>query len=120
MEAWNMDESNSPLNFNVETEECYNVRVVKETQMQEKHTDHVQQQTQNREWLNIFQSNRSGGEDQIFEKNTGTSVKSSVNEQQNQKQTKDKQINKTETHTCTDESEKTKESNIMGCIKCLQ
>ena len=54
-----------------ETEENCNIRVEKEMEKKEKHSDQIQpQQPKHREWLNIFLNNRRGGEDKIFNKNS--------------------------------------------------
>ena len=50
-----MNETNSSFKFSEETEENCNIRVEKEMEKKEKHSDQIQpQQPKHREWLNIF------------------------------------------------------------------
>ena len=112
-----MNETNSC--FKEETEENSNIRVEKEMEKQEKHSDQIQpQQPKHREWLNIFLNNRKGGEDMIFNKNSSKNV--TETEQRFPAKEDDEKVENKDNNFREQEEEGEKKSIVRGCIQCLQ
>ena len=117
MEAWNMEETNSETRFFEESKENHKIRVGKEMEKQEKHSDQIQpHQPKHREWLNIFLNNRRGGEDMIFDKNTYTTERA----ERCMSQGEDEKVENKESNFHEQENEEENKSIVRGCIKCLQ
>ena len=112
-----MNETNSSFKFSEETEENCSIRVDKEMEKKEKHSDHIQpQQPKHREWLNIFLNNRRGGEDMIFNKNKY----SAETEERCPAQGEGEEVENKDSNLFEQEKEEENKSIVRGCIKCLQ